>query len=117
MDELTRTHSKVIKPWGFEVVFAATDAYAGKLLFVKSGEALNLHYHERKDEVLFVYDGEIQVEIDDGERGKTLFRLEPHQSIRVRPQVRHRVKAIKDTAIFEVSTPELDDIQRVTNQH
>jgi len=108
---------KTEKPWGFELLFAHTPKYAGKLIFVKKGHRLSLQYHEKKDESIYIYDGKALVEIggSDGRMESTM--LEPGQCIRVPPLTRHRLQAVEDTTLFEVSTPELDDVVRVEDDY
>jgi len=105
------------KPWGFELLFARTPNYAGKLIFVKQGHRLSLQYHEKKDETMYFYQGKALVEIEgsDGKLVPTTFL--PGQSIRIPPHTKHRLKAIEDTTIFEVSTPELDDVVRLEDDY
>ena len=47
----------VPKPWGYEVHWAVTDRYVGKLLHIEAGHLLSLQYHERKDESIYVLRG------------------------------------------------------------
>ncbi|MCX6010873.1 MAG: cupin domain-containing protein [Chloroflexi bacterium] len=104
------------KPWGFELLFAQTPKYAGKLIFVKKGHRLSLQYHEKKDETMYFHQGKALLEIeDDGQMVPVM--LEPGQSIRIPPHTRHRLKALEDSTIFEVSTPELDDIVRLEDDY
>jgi mannose-6-phosphate isomerase len=104
------------KPWGFEILFAQTSNYAGKLIFVKKGYRLSLQYHEKKDETMYLYKGKALLEIeDDGQMVPIM--LEPGQSIRTPPNTKHRLKAIEDSTIFEVSTPELDDVVRLEDDY
>ena len=60
------TPRRVEKPWGYELIWAETDDYVGKLLFVRAGEALSLQFHEEKDETLFLLTGEIVLELGSG---------------------------------------------------
>ena len=108
---------KTEKPWGFELLFAHTPKYAGKLIFVRKGHRLSLQYHESKDESICIYDGKALVEIEgsDGRMESTM--LQPGQCIRIPPLTRHRLQAIEDTTLFEVSTPELDDVVRVEDDY
>jgi mannose-6-phosphate isomerase len=107
---------KTEKPWGFELLFALTTNYAGKLIFVKKGHRLSLQYHEKKDETMYFYQGKALLEIE--EEGKMVSKtLLPGQSIRISPLTKHRLKAIEDTTFFEVSTPELDDIVRLEDDY
>ncbi|MDP2932371.1 MAG: cupin domain-containing protein [Chloroflexota bacterium] len=105
------------KPWGFELLFAHTPKYAGKVIFVKKGHRLSLQYHEKKDESLYVHEGKALVEIEgkDGRMETVLF--EAGGCWRVPPLTRHRLKAVEDTTLFEVSTPELDDLKRLEDDY
>lgn len=108
---------KIEKPWGFEILFAATPRYAGKVLFVKKGRRLSLHYHEVKDEVLYVHDGQVRVEIErDGENKESL-TLCAGDCVRIAPFTRHRLAAAEDTTLFEASTPDLDDVVRLDDDY
>jgi mannose-6-phosphate isomerase len=107
---------KTEKPWGYELLFALTPQYAGKLIFVKKGHRLSLQYHEKKDETIYLYQGKMLLQIE--EKGKMVSKtLEPGQSVRIPPHTRHRQKAIEDTTLFEVSTPELDDVVRLEDDY
>jgi mannose-6-phosphate isomerase-like protein (cupin superfamily) len=107
----------VDKPWGHELIWARTDRYVGKILHIKAGEALSLQYHRVKDETIMVLSGSIEFEhYGDGEEpNKTV--LGPRQPFRVTPGMRHRMIALEDTDIIEVSTPELDDVVRLEDRY
>lgn len=111
------TPRKVDKPWGWELVWAESEAYVGKLLFVRAGESLSLQYHEVKDESWLVQQGRAALEL--GEVGGELERVEigPDDVFRYRPRTVHRVTAIEDTLIVEVSTPHLDDVVRLEDRY
>lgn len=103
---------RVEKPWGHEVRWAVTDRYLGKILHINAGEALSLQYHERKDESLLVVKGVMDLELN----GKT-HRLEVGDTVHITPGTRHRMTAVEDTEIFEVSTPEIDDVVRLEDRY
>jgi mannose-6-phosphate isomerase len=107
---------KTEKPWGFELLFALTPEYAGKLIFVRKGHRLSLQYHEKKDETIYLFQGEALLEIEVGGKMTSKTFL-PGQSVRVPPHTRHRLEAIEDTTFFEVSTPELDDVVRLEDDY
>ncbi|MFC1954543.1 cupin [Chloroflexota bacterium] len=113
-DELPR---KTKKPWGFELLFAHTEKYAGKLIFVKKGHRLSLQYHEKKDESLYIYDGISLIEIEGNDGQLVQLEVSSGYCYRVPPMIRHRLKAIEDTVIFEVSTPELEDVKRLEDDY
>jgi mannose-6-phosphate isomerase len=108
---------KIDKPWGYELLWAHTPRYAGKMFFVKKGHRLSLHYHEKKDETLYIYEGKVLLEIE-GKNGR-LVQSEAHDGhcFRIPPRTKHRMKAIEDTFIFEVSTPELEDTKRFEDDY
>jgi mannose-6-phosphate isomerase len=111
------TPRRVEKPWGWELIWAETEHYVGKLLFVRAGEALSLQYHERKDESWLVREGRARLEL--GEVGGPLEPVEirPGDAFRYRPGTVHRVTALEDTLVVEVSTPDLDDVVRVEDRY
>lgn len=108
---------RVEKPWGWELVWAEAEDYVGKLLFVRAGEALSLQYHERKDESWLVHDGRARLEL--GEVGGELDAVEIRagDAFRFRPGTLHRITALEDTLVIEVSTPHLDDVVRVEDRY
>jgi mannose-6-phosphate isomerase len=105
---------RVDKPWGYELIWAEAEAYVGKVLFVKAGESLSLQFHRVKDESWLVREGRAKVEL--GSAGDPVLREEvvgPGACFRFRPGTVHRVSALEDTTILEVSTPDLDDVVRL----
>ncbi|HJU47392.1 MAG TPA: cupin domain-containing protein [Gaiellaceae bacterium] len=108
---------RVEKPWGWELIWAETGAYLGKLLFVRAGQSLSLQYHERKEESWLVQEGRAALEL--GERGGELVTTEigPGDAFHYRPGTVHRVTALEDTLVIEVSTPHLDDVVRLEDQY
>jgi mannose-6-phosphate isomerase-like protein (cupin superfamily) len=105
------------KPWGWELLWAEAEQYVGKLLFVRAGHSLSLQYHERKDESWLVQEGRARLEL--GELGGPLEELEivPGDAFRYRPGTVHRITAIEDTLVLEVSTPHLDDVVRLEDRY
>ncbi len=108
---------KTEKPWGFELLFAHTPKYAGKVIFVRKGHRLSLQYHEKKDETMYVYQGRALLEIEGSDGHMVSTELQPGQCLRIPPGTRHRLKAIEDTTFFEVSTPELEDVVRLKDDY
>ncbi len=107
----------VTKPWGHETIWARTDRYVGKILHVRAGESLSLQYHREKDETMRVLAGTIALEVgaERGERQRV--RLGPGDAFHLPPGTRHRVIALEDADILEVSTPELDDVVRLEDRY
>ena len=109
---------KVEKPWGWELIWALTDTYCGKLLFVRQGESLSLQYHEVKDESWYVHEGRAELELSTlGEDHSRLLEIRSGDSFRFRPRTVHRLRALEDTLVLEVSTPELDDVVRLEDAY
>jgi len=103
---------KVEKPWGYEIIWAHTERYAGKILHIKKGEMLSYQYHEMKDETIYLYSGQMEVVIGDGKEKKKII-LNPGEGIRIQPLTKHRMIAIEECEVLEVSTPELTDVVRI----
>ena len=108
---------KVEKPWGYELRWAITDRYAGKVLHVNKGEALSLQYHERKDECQYVIRGAVDVELGVEGGELTTRRMKAGDTLHITPGTRHRITAVEDTDIVEISTPELDDVVRLEDRY
>ena len=103
---------KTNKPWGYELLFARTKDYVGKILVISKGEELSLQYHEQKEESIYVAQGKLEVEIRD----ETIV-LSQGQNLHIPPGTRHRFKALEDSEIFEVSTPHLEDVVRLKDRY
>jgi mannose-6-phosphate isomerase len=118
VDRFASELAKVEKPWGYELIFALTDRYAGKLLVVNAGESLSLQFHKVKDEAWYVLEGRAELEL--GAAGEGDLRTEvigAGASFHFPPGTVHRLRAIEDTTILEVSTPELDDVVRLEDRY
>jgi mannose-6-phosphate isomerase-like protein (cupin superfamily) len=109
---------RIDKPWGYELLWALTDHYCGKLIFVRAGQALSLQFHNVKDEAWYVQAGRAELELSGpGERMTEKEVVGPGAAFRFRPGTVHRLAAIEDTTIFEVSTPEIDDVVRLEDRY
>jgi mannose-6-phosphate isomerase len=109
---------RVEKPWGWELLWARADAYVAKILFVKAGESLSLQFHREKDESWYVESGRAHLEV--GEVGEAVLKEEvivPGACFHFTPGTVHRVTALEDTTILEVSTPQLDDVVRLEDRY
>ena len=108
--------TRVEKPWGYELHWAKTDRYVGKVIHVNKGHALSLQYHNKKDETIMLWSGKILFEIE--ENGQLVqHEMKPGDSFHVTPPTVHRMTAIEDSDIMEVSTPELDDVVRLKDMY
>ncbi len=108
---------RVEKPWGWELIWAETEQYVGKLLFIQAGEALSLQYHEVKDEAWLVHEGRARLELGRVGEEPELVEVGPGEALRYPPGTVHRVTALEDTLVVEVSTPHLDDVVRIEDRY
>ena len=108
---LIQRAEKVEKPWGYELIWAHTERYVGKILHIHKGESLSYQYHRVKDETIYLLRGLMEVEIGD-ERGRDKHQLDPGACLHITTGTRHRMVALEDCDILEASTPELDDVVR-----
>ena len=108
--------TRVDKPWGYELHWAKTDRYVGKLIHVNAGHALSLQYHNLKDETIYLHSGKLMFEIQVGDTLTSRDML-PGESVHITPKTVHRMTAIIDSDIFEVSTPELHDVVRLEDRY
>ncbi len=106
----------VDKPWGYELRFVTTERYAGKVLFIHAASQLSLQYHEKKDEAFLVYAGQLELVTGAGTEER-VERLGPGASRHITPGTVHRFRAVTDCTLFEVSTPELDDVVRIEDDY
>ncbi|MGA8016808.1 MAG: cupin [Candidatus Dormiibacterota bacterium] len=110
-------HGRVDKPWGYELRWAMTDRYLGKIIHVAVGHALSLQYHVSKDESILLVSGLLDLVLENGDGDLETHRLTPGMSARIRPGRRHRFVGLEDSEIFEVSTPEADDVVRIEDRY
>ena len=118
IDRFAFDPQRVEKPWGSELIWALTEVYAGKILFVKAGESLSLQFHRVKDESWYVLEGRAHLQIGkagEGDLGEQV--IVAGEAFRLRPGTVHRVKALADTRILEVSTPDLSDVVRLEDDY
>jgi mannose-6-phosphate isomerase-like protein (cupin superfamily) len=106
----------VQKPWGHETIWAHTDRYVGKILHIKAGEALSVQYHERKDETIHLLRGEMIYRVKEGEQLRDM-RLRAGESFRNQPGTIHQMEAVTDCDVLEASTPDLDDVVRLSDKY
>ena len=118
LDRFASEPRRVEKPWGWELIWAETEAYAGKILFVKAGESLSLQFHNEKDESWYVLEGRAHVQL--GAKGERLLEegvITAGAAFHFQPGTVHRVRALEDTRILVVSTPQLDDVVRLEDSY
>jgi mannose-6-phosphate isomerase-like protein (cupin superfamily) len=107
---------RVDKPWGYELVWARTDRYAGKILHVKAGHVLSLQYHNRKDETMHVLTGELILRTREGE-DLVARPFRAGESVHIPPTLVHQIEAVVDSDVLEASTAELDDLVRLQDRY
>ena len=107
----------VPKPWGHETIWALTDRYVGKILHINAGHELSVQYHNVKDETVYLLSGEIvyRVKSDAGPLEDVNLRL--GEAFRITPGTVHQMVALTDCDVLEVSTPELDDVVRLSDKY
>jgi mannose-6-phosphate isomerase len=118
LDKFAFEPRRVEKPWGYELIWALTDVYCGKVLFVRTGHSLSLQFHREKDESWYVHSGRAELQV--GAVGEAVLQTEvvaAGSALRFPPGTVHRVKALEDTTIIEVSTPQLDDVVRLEDAY
>ena len=108
----------ILKPWGYENIWAHTDNYVGKILVIKPNQKLSRQYHTIKDETIYVLKGVLTLEIGLGDEIQTL-ELKHGDTYHVCPQTIHRFcnTGKQDLHLLEVSTPELSDITRIEDDY
>ena len=106
---------RVEKPWGHELIWAHTERYVGKLLVIEAGKRLSLQYHERKDEAILVIRGRLRLELEDEQGRLVEHELGPGEHRRIQTGRKHRFSGIERVELVEVSTPELDDVVRISD--
>lgn len=121
MSEETKSTLGIIKnvpkPWGYEVWWALTDKYVGKILHINKGHSLSYQYHKVKDETIYLHSGAMILEIEKVGNSRETIRLLPGDAIRITPLTRHRMTATEDSDVLEVSTPEVDDVVRLEDKY
>ena len=106
-----------LKPWGKEIWFAHTEKYAGKILHITKGHRYSLQYHEKKQETQYIYSGKVKLTYGTDQTALQEKILNPGDKIDVTPYTIHRLEALEDSEVFEVSTPELDDVVKLHDDY
>lgn len=109
---------RVEKPWGYEIIWAHTEQYVGKILHIEAGHALSVQYHEVKDETVYLLSGELRYWVQrPGEDRLEDQRLRPGDAFRITPGTVHYMEAVTDCDVLEASTPHLDDVVRLQDRY
>ena len=107
---------RVDKPWGYEIIWAHTDSYVGKILHINAGHALSVQYHEVKDETVYLLSGELVYRVWENDRPRDV-GLKVGQAFRITPHTVHQMEAVTDCDVLEASTPHLDDVVRLQDRY
>ena len=107
---------RVDKPWGYEIIWARTDRYVGKILHIEPGHVLSLQYHNKKDESIYVLKGDIILRIRNAD-ATVERRLRQGETFHIPPKLVHQFEAVEASDLLEASTPEIDDIVRLQDRY
>tara|TARA_Y100001937_G_C7132446_1_gene338263 strand:+ start:1119 stop:3047 length:1929 start_codon:yes stop_codon:yes gene_type:complete len=105
----------VYKPWGKEIWLELNDRYCYKRIYINAKTKTSYQYHNKKLETNYIIEGtaEVWLENDEGVVEKKI--MNAGDFFTVKPPRKHRVIAITDVILQEVSTPEVDDVIRITD--
>jgi mannose-6-phosphate isomerase len=117
LDRFSSPVRRVEKPWGYELIWATTNLYCGKLLFIRAGEQLSLQFHREKDETIYVHEGRLEFEIGEDSDAVASQVVSPGTAFHLRPGTLHRMRALEDSLLLEVSTSQLDDVVRLEDRY
>lgn len=112
----SRHSTRVDKPWGYELIWAHTDKYVGKILHIRKGESLSYQYHEVKDETIHLLRGAMTLEVESKGQRRSL-SLGAGDGFHISPGMKHRMTAVEECDVLEASTPELDDVVRLEDRY
>ena len=107
---------RVPKPWGHETIWAHSERYVGKILHINAGHELSVQFHRVKDETVYLLSGEIVYRVRNGELLEDM-QLKMGEAFRITPGTVHQMVALTDCDVLEVSTPELDDVVRLSDKY
>jgi mannose-6-phosphate isomerase len=116
MAGLTHKDKAIEKPWGYELIWAHTERYVGKILHINKGESLSYQFHRVKDETIRLLNGLMEMDFEtEGVKGR--LTLKPGDCLHITPGMKHRMTAVDDCDVLEVSTPELEDVVRLEDRY
>jgi mannose-6-phosphate isomerase len=113
----SKTVTRVEKPWGYEVIWARTGRYVGKILHIHAGAALSYQYHRVKEETIYVLSGVLTLHVSDNDAPPRVLELREGEAFHIVPGLRHRFEAKSEVDLLEASTPELDDVVRLEDRY
>ena len=109
--------TRVEKPWGYELIWARTGRYVGKILHINAGAALSYQYHRVKDETIYVMSGVLMLHVSDDDSPPRVIELSQGEAFHIAAGLRHRFEAKEAVDLLEASTPELDDVVRLEDRY
>jgi mannose-6-phosphate isomerase-like protein (cupin superfamily) len=114
---MKREAQRVDKPWGYELIWAKTDRYVGKILHIDAGQALSYQFHRVKEETIYVLRGRLTLHVSEDDAPPRVLELGEGEIFHITPGLRHRFEAAQDVDLLETSTPELDDVVRLEDRY
>lgn len=115
---ITPHQQKIVKPWGYEVIYSPEgSAQTGKVLSIKAGKRLSLQYHDQKSETLCLLDGQALIWLEDADGQLKKIPMEKEKGYHVTPGQKHRLEALADSLVIEVSDPEKGNTFRVSDDY
>jgi mannose-6-phosphate isomerase len=111
------TPRRIEKPWGYEIWWAVTDQYVGKILHVNQGHRLSLQYHEHKEETSYLLSGRLLLVQGEAVESLTEREIGPGHAWHNPAGLIHTIEAIEDSDVLEASTPFLDDVIRLKDNY
>ncbi len=112
-----QTIQRVEKPWGYELIWAKTKNYVGKILYIHKGHQLSLQFHQEKEETIILESGKMKLLLETSEGKLEEYLLNSGDAYHISPRRKHRMIALEDCNVFEVSTPQLDDVVRLEDSY
>lgn len=113
----TQLPRKIGKPWGHELLWALGAYYAAKILSIEPGRRLSLQAHRTRDETLLLVRGRLKLDLEEANGTMKCHEVLAGSAFHVPPGRKHRLSALEPCEVFEVSTPELDDLIRLQDDY
>lgn len=106
------------KPWGKEIIISNENTpYTGKIIHINAGKRWSLQYHDQKSETFACFSGQANLITGTSKESITSEPMQKDMGYTIIPGTYHRIEAITDTIIFEVSTPEIGTTYRVEDDY
>lgn len=108
---------KIIKPWGYELLIEKNNKYMFKKLYMKAGHRCSLQYHNKKKETIFILKGKLKISYGLNRKNLKNKIFNIGDTITLKPKIIHRMTALKNTLYLEASSPELNDVIRLSDDY